>query len=168
MGKMEEYNRLHPDRPITEDVMSRLIFKPDFTDVEDNRLRRELLWPSRGKLLAPTQGVTWLEKKLEEDEFNSLRVIRSSEWVSLSNFCGSLEIVAERAYEERTTYMLNEEYYERQKIEAINKMADSGALDLSLILLRLQDSQLTTILEGNHTAAAFYIKCYLKKETVYR
>jgi hypothetical protein len=151
----------------TKEKIKTIIDNANYNSEAENNLRLKLISSTRLNLLLSVIEANWLEKVLTEGEFRNLKVIFEPRgWNILSNSTGNLSVVAERVFNEKGTWFLND--YVGGAINGIHRILNSGTFDTDFILLESNDTEFTTILEGNKTAVAMYIKIYLMKETVYR
>ena len=169
---------------MTKAELQKIVESVDYHNHHDNTIRYLALLCFRYPLLASMLIAEWQEKTLSLDDFKGLRAIKAFGWDILSRFSGRVSIVAESVYDESEAYISFFKY--QQSIDPNNRLlwndcvgmvrAIAGIeqgltynkLDGNVILLKSDDSRFTTILEGNKTAVAFYIKCLLKNVIAYR
>lgn len=148
-------------------IKDQMVDNPNYQNILHNWLRFLFLFQFRVPLLRPLCIANWFEEILNEDEFRELCVIaQDPSWVFLSKSTGRLSAVSETVLTE-TGLARHPNRYIRGLVREISDIEKSGCFDRNLILLRSKDSEFTTILEGNKTAVALYIKHYLKKEFSY-
>lgn len=144
--------------------------------VKESLLQFFILWANRNPLLRPCINAKWFKTFLNESEFKELRVINYNRWNEISidksgNVNGKLTNVAENVYENRENPFkekIKREYYQSH-IDELPLWENSRTIeniDTNLILLESEDG-IRTILEGNKSAMAFYIKTLLKREVEY-
>lgn len=148
----------------------------NYSDNQENFLRFILLYLNREPLLEPCKNAKWYKTSLDAEEFKELRVIRASRWVQISidesGLCnGKLSDVANNVYNQRQNPFTNEPYrkYYDSMVKNLPLWESTHLLeeiDANLILLQSNDG-IRTILEGNKSAMALYIKCFLKQEIEY-
>ena len=148
---------------LTKDQCLRIVSNPNYQNVEENYLRfrfAEFRYP----LLQPICVGNWYEENLSLDDFKSLRVIaRDPSWIVLSNNTGELSVVAECIF---NSSIRNPTPDTHNIIDAVNIIRENG-IDKRLFLIQSDDSRHVTILEGNKSAVALYIKHFLDRESEY-
>jgi hypothetical protein len=139
-----------------------LVDNPNYRSPKENNLRLALLWTTRHPLLLPVLDATWQERTLNEHDFQNLKVIKEIGWNVLSNFTGNLLDVATRVADERGIWCMNQ--YVGGAVDRIHSMLNSRNLNTDLILLESDDSETTTILEGNKTAVSLCINIFVRQQ----
>ena len=137
----------------------------------------------RHPLLFDVFNSSWYTNTLDLSDFMELRAIKGLGWDIHSKFSGKISAIADLIYNKRgaisslykvpvnlllRTLDLIKKLKSKETMGAILDMERKGNLDTDLILLQSNDSRLTTILEGNKTAVALYIKYCLKEESLYK
>lgn len=159
-------------RPIAEcrcpnlnrNQIRQIIFNPNYDDVNENFLRFQF-FQFRYPLLRPVCNGNWTEITMDEDTFRELRVIaKDTSWINLSNNTGRLSTVAENVSNRNPIENLTTET--RNIIETINTIS-TGEIDTRFFLIKSNDSEIVTILEGNKNAVALYINCFLTENREY-
>jgi hypothetical protein len=149
---------------LTRDQIREFIFNPNYDDVHENFLRFQF-FEFRYPLLRPVCEGNWAEQILDETTFRELRVIaKDRSWVNLSNNTGRLSIVSENIFHRNP--IRNPTPETQSIIHTINSIS-AGEIDTRLLLIRTNDSEIVTILEGNKSAVALYITCFLTEELEY-
>ncbi len=169
---------------VSQPNFERIVNSNDYTNNAENILRFTILSLSgRSPLLADTMNANWSKITIDAEHFKALRVIADDGWRILSNFSGRLSNVAKLI---NGNSRLVDDFFVRQRdifdpnsfpyrqwnvchetVNIINSMANSNleTLNKNLILLTSNDCHYTTILEGNKTAVAIYIKHFILEES---
>lgn len=174
-------NRL-PDT-ITLEEMNRIVNSQDYTSQSDNTIRFLFLDYSRQPLFIDMLDAQWKETTFTEDEFKKLRIIADSGWRMISKYSGLLSGVANFLHGRFDLVLSFLQQRRRlsapsqrrnwdvliETVETIRNMEQSPIceLDKTLFLLKSYDSIHTTILEGNKTAVALYIKYFILNQAEY-
>lgn len=126
----------------------------DFTNVENNRKRRELLWEHRKVLLEQLPIDTqWYEVELTEDEFENIRIIKGYEWEKTFGTARKVKSVVNALINnirsKEIDYML---------ITGIKNNIGTYPFNEKIILVSDSLHHPYSILEGNHRALAFALR----------
>lgn len=126
----------------------------DFTNVENNRKRRELLWEHRKVLLEQLPIDTqWYEIELTEDEFENIRIIKGYEWEKTFGTARKVKSVVNALMNnirsKEIDYML---------ITGIKNNIGTYPFNEKIILVSDSLHHPYSILEGNHRALAFALR----------
>jgi hypothetical protein len=139
-----------------------MINEPNYSNAIENRIRW-LLFQFRYPLLHPLCAGAWHEETMLEERFKNLMVIRDKNWIILSNETGRLATVATNVHKAN---------YQSSNIE-INGMMQTikeiltSKIDTRLFIMKSEESELMTILEGNKNAVALYIRNFLERKGLF-
>ncbi len=171
---------------LTKEEMETIVSSNNYQDDEENRMRFLALNSFRHNVLSSSLNARWNEKTLDLSDFMELRVLKGLGWNILSRFSGKISAVADLIFNEPercNSVFLHKASANlffgilgfhplirkcKEIIKAILHIEKKGNFNTDLILLQSNDSGLTTILEGNKTAVALYIKYCLKEESSYK
>ncbi len=150
-----EYNQRLPTSLWPE--CKKLTTSPNFEDKGQNNRRLKLLRSIRCPIVdAIPADTTWAELALSPEEFAKLHVIRSGDWITLSNGTGELATVATNL--EHSTQKSSI----RSKVDAIIH-TDMALSDFKTITISKTVASIATIVDGCHRATALYIRHFLRK-----
>ena len=141
-----EYN---PDR----EKFERYVLRPDYSNAEENALRRALLYRRRGHMWRELPSdVVWHESELETKDLAQVRVFPRAHWSRLSNGTYWINDIVERIrahqHPRGTQQAIAKIHRLRYRLEAENYLP--GAV----LLIGKGDRHSYTILEGNHRLTA--------------
>ena len=132
----------------------RLVHRPDFTDEQENAIRRALLFRRRGGLWRELPNDTqWWEVEVQPDDLKQVRFFPRANWLRLSRgnsfYIG--DIVAKLA--SGNGNHLPEEFL--KKISSLRKaLNEPRPHRSSIVLIGVDETHDLTIIEGNHRMAA--------------
>jgi ATP-dependent Lon protease len=143
---------------------STIINKPNFSKPLENHFRW-LFLQFRYPLLRPFCDGAWYEETMSESQFKNLMVIASDPtWRYLSNVTGKLATVATNVF--KADYK-SEKKEINEMMQAIKEILNSN-IDTQLFVIKSEKSELMTILEGNKSAVALYIRHFIENKGAFQ
>lgn len=139
----------HSDRHQFEHI----VMEPDFSNAQENALRRALLFRRRGHMWRELPADTkWFEVELEIDDLEKIHVFPRAQWRKLSNGSFCITEIVERV---RNGGHRNAGNAVIAKIQQLRyRLNANQETHGAVLLIGLDDKSPLTVLEGNHRLTA--------------
>jgi O-antigen/teichoic acid export membrane protein len=129
-----------------------LVTDPDFTNEDENEIRRALLFRRRGRLWRELPDDTeWWEVEVSAQDLERMRVFARSQWLRFGapgfQLLGTIEKVREKIASQTTDSFT-------QKLRSLSIELAQDAAYSSVILITIDEYTPLTIIEGNHRMTA--------------
>lgn len=142
-------NEYHHDRHQFE----HLVMEPDFSNADENAIRRALLFRRRGHMWRELPADTkWYEVELENDDLPKVQVFPRAQWRKLSNgsFC-----ITEIVKNVRNGGHKNAGNAVIAKIQQLRyRLQANSEIHGAVLLIGVDPAKPLTVLEGNHRLTA--------------
>jgi hypothetical protein len=145
---------------LSEQSALAMINEPNYSNARENHIHWSLL-QFRYPLLHPLCAGIWREETMLENRFKNLMAINQDRaWIILSDKTGKLSTVATNAY--KADYHSNDK--EINGMKRTIKRILSSKIDTTFFIMKIEESELMTILEGNKNAVALYIRDFVERK----
>jgi len=139
----------HRDRERFEEI----VLHPDYTDPEENALRRALLYRRRGHMWRELPLDTeWWHVELEQDDLPLIRVFPRAHWRRISNGSFNIADVVDRIRQHGPRSAGDRVIAKIQQMRYRLKSEEFATS--TVLLIGIHESMPVTILEGNHRFSA--------------
>ena len=146
------------------EVLRELVTKPHFDDANENAKRRALLFIRHVSLWRELpKGTEWFEVKIETADLGQIRVFPRAQWRKIARGNFTVTVVAERI-RALCSRNINEQAF-LSKIASTGDWFRQDTDPGAVLLIGLNESELLTILDGNHRLVAAMLT---SPETVHR
>lgn len=142
---------------IRQNISSKLIANPDFSDTNENRIRLELLRCVRQPMIDPIPSDTqWYVIDFNKEDLNRTFIVPSDDWFPMTN----------NSY--RILEAIKNVGGNLNHADRVRKIMDSVVgenVSKNLILVASSPESPFTVIEGNHRVVAFVSKALNNSET---
>ncbi len=147
----------HPEFHRYWQRLEKIVLAPDFTDADQNALRRALLFRRRGRMWRELPADTqWWEVELEPADLARVRIFPRSHWRNIANGNFALAEIAENIHT-RARRGLGGTFL--SKIRSLSTHLREGSRDEKrlptvILMIGIDERSPLTIIEGNHRMVA--------------
>jgi hypothetical protein len=138
---------------VDRDVFEKYVLQPDFSNEQENLVRRALLFRRRGHMWRELPKDTqWWQVEIEPSDLKNIHVFPRAQWRKVSN--GSYSIgdvvdrIRQRRYKDGGDQVISKIQQLRYRLQSDNYTPST------VLLIGMDEQSPVTILEGNHRLAA--------------
>lgn len=153
IGEFLKNEFYEPDYNRDRDLWEQIVLHPDYTDADENAIRRALLFRRRGHMWRELPADTrWFHVQLEADDLDNIHVFPRAQWSKISNgsYCigDVVRRIRERNYRDGGDRVIAKIQQMRYRLQ-IDPHSSS-----TVLLIGMNEQAPVTIFEGNHRLSA--------------